>query len=121
MNSARDVQSRATLHSWKEIASYLGVTVRSVQRWEKESGLPVYRQGGGKSARVFAHTDELRGWMDATDHDWVFIVNAIRGTGGVGAVSRACCLLETTTIAFHIRTLPSAPDTGSGLTRCGCG
>jgi hypothetical protein len=31
------------LDSWKEIASYLGRGVRTVQRWECEEGLPVHR------------------------------------------------------------------------------
>jgi hypothetical protein len=52
------------LQSWKEIAGFLGVTVRSVQRWES-SGLPVYRQGEGAKARVFAYTGELQQWMQA--------------------------------------------------------
>ena len=31
------------LDSWKEIAAYLGRGVRTVQRWEREEGLPVHR------------------------------------------------------------------------------
>jgi hypothetical protein len=31
------------LDSWKEIAAYLGRSVRSVQRWERAEGLPVLR------------------------------------------------------------------------------
>ena len=34
---------KAPLDSWKEIASYLERTVRTVQRWEKKDGLPVHR------------------------------------------------------------------------------
>jgi len=51
------------LQSWKEIADYLGVTVRSAQRWEKIAGLPVRRLGRGRSARVVAFTGELDEWM----------------------------------------------------------
>jgi len=50
--------ARQTLQLWKEIAAFLGVTVRSVQRWEA-AGLPVYRQGDSAKARVFAYSDEL--------------------------------------------------------------
>jgi hypothetical protein len=31
------------LDSWKEIAAYLGRAIRTVQRWEREEGLPVHR------------------------------------------------------------------------------
>ena len=31
------------LDSWKEIAAYLGRGIRTVQRWEREEGLPVHR------------------------------------------------------------------------------
>jgi hypothetical protein len=54
-----------TLHAWKEIAAHLGVVVRSVQRWEKYGGLPVYRQGSGKKSRVFAYAAELDKWREA--------------------------------------------------------
>ena len=36
----------SVLNSWKEIASYLGRSVRTVQRWEREFGLPVHRPAG---------------------------------------------------------------------------
>lgn len=51
------------LESWKEIASHMGRAVRTVQRWEKEAGLPVYRLPGGGLERVFAYTDELDEWI----------------------------------------------------------
>ncbi|MCS7315403.1 MAG: helix-turn-helix domain-containing protein [Bryobacterales bacterium] len=53
------------MSSWKEIAAYLGVTVRSVQRWEKTGGLPVRRLGRGRSARVVAFSGELDAWVRA--------------------------------------------------------
>ena len=53
---------RNVRRSWKEIADYLGVSVRAVQAWEKERGLPVHRLGTGTRARVFAFVDELEDW-----------------------------------------------------------
>ena len=41
----------------------MGRAVRTVQRWEKEANLPVYRLPGGGLERVFAYTDELDEWM----------------------------------------------------------
>ncbi|MGD0871198.1 MAG: hypothetical protein ABSB88_16715 [Bryobacteraceae bacterium] len=60
----KEVPKRRLLRTWKEIAECLGVTVRSVERWEKQAGLPVYRQGGGRKARVFAYSDELQRWLE---------------------------------------------------------
>ena len=60
----KEVPKRRLLRTWKEIAECLGVTVRSAERWEKQAGLPVHRQGGGRKARVFAYTDELQKWLE---------------------------------------------------------
>jgi hypothetical protein len=54
-------QSRKVVSSWKEIAAHFGVTVRTVQIWESERGLPVHRMPGVKG-RVYAYIDELEGW-----------------------------------------------------------
>lgn len=49
------------LHSWKEIAEYLDVSVRTAQLWEKDRGLPVRRLPGGRG-RVLALTNEIEDW-----------------------------------------------------------
>ncbi len=51
------------LDSWKAIAEYLGVEVRSVQRWEKERGLPAHRVPGDRRGRVFAYPSDLDTWL----------------------------------------------------------
>ncbi len=56
---------RPRLDSWKEIASHLGRDVRTVIRWERNRGLPVYRVPGGKLSRVFAYPGELDQWLAA--------------------------------------------------------
>ena len=50
------------LESWKEIAAYLKRDVRTVQRWEKEEGLPVHRHIHTKQASVYAYEPELDVW-----------------------------------------------------------
>ena len=50
------------LESWKEIAAYLRRDVRTVQRWERHEGLPVYRHIHNKLATVYAYTAELDDW-----------------------------------------------------------
>jgi Tol biopolymer transport system component len=50
------------LDSWKEIASYLDRGVRTVQRWEREEGLPVHRLQHEKRGTVYAYRRELDEW-----------------------------------------------------------
>ncbi len=51
------------LSSWKEVAAYLGVSVRTVQRWEKREDLPVKRHLHESRATVYALKSELDAWM----------------------------------------------------------
>ncbi len=53
---------QAVLGSWKEIANYLGKGVRTVQRWERYSGLPVHRPSGSSKGVVLAFPSELDKW-----------------------------------------------------------
>ena len=50
------------LQSWKEIAAYLRRDVRTVQRWEKQEGLPVHRHVHNKLSSVYAEKSELEAW-----------------------------------------------------------
>jgi len=53
------------LSSWKEIASYLGKGVRTVQRWEQQYGLPVRRPNAKTKGIVHATRQELDKWLEA--------------------------------------------------------
>ncbi|HEY3380787.1 MAG TPA: hypothetical protein VGK32_03405 [Vicinamibacterales bacterium] len=53
------------LNGWKDIAEYLAKCVRTVQRWEKEYGLPVRRIGRAGGEIVFAFPAELDAWRAA--------------------------------------------------------
>jgi len=53
----------AVLTSWKEIAAHLGKGVRTVQRWERELGLPVRRPKPKHKQIVLAFPDELNAWL----------------------------------------------------------
>jgi TolB-like protein/tetratricopeptide (TPR) repeat protein len=50
------------LDSWKEIAVHFGRTVRTVQRWERFCGMPVYRHGHHSSSSVYAFRADLDHW-----------------------------------------------------------
>ncbi|HSP92262.1 MAG TPA: hypothetical protein VLN08_15205, partial [Vicinamibacterales bacterium] len=71
------------LNGWKEIAAYLGRSVRTVQRWEKDFGLPVRRFGASKPESVFALLHEIDAWLLTSQG-----VNA-RSGNGAGAESPA--------------------------------
>ena len=51
------------LTSWKEIAAYLGKGVRTVQRWEKDFGLPVRRPTHSDKSAIIARTRDLDAWI----------------------------------------------------------
>ena len=53
------------LDSWKEIASYVKRGVRTVQRWERDSGLPIHRLNRDKRSVVFAFRSEIDGWWSS--------------------------------------------------------
>jgi hypothetical protein len=54
--------SSQVLTSWKEIASHLGKGVRTVQRWERELGLPVRRPSNSRHI-IVAVPSELDEWV----------------------------------------------------------
>ena len=67
------------LDSWKEIARYLNRSVRTVQSWETQEGLPVRRHQHLKAGTVYAHRSEIDAWLegraamadgDATSDAW---------------------------------------------------
>lgn len=53
----------SVLSSWKEIAAYLGRSVRTVQRMEVELGLPIRRPKGHARSSVMAIPHELDEWL----------------------------------------------------------
>ena len=55
--------NRDRLESWGEIATYLRRDVSTVQRWEKEEGLPVHRHLHKKLASVYASPSEVDAWL----------------------------------------------------------
>lgn len=55
------------LTSWKEIADYLHISVRTAQTWEREKGLQVQRMAG-KKGRVSADPAELDRWKQSVSH-----------------------------------------------------
>lgn len=96
------------LTSWKEIAQYLGKGVRTVQRWEREAGLPVRRQTASSPHAVMAMTDELDGWARSRT----------RGPSGAlaGALQREMTLLHAENNELRARLVVLEAAFGAMLT-----
>ena len=60
-----DESLEGRLDSWKEIAAYLGRGIRTVQRWEREEGLPVHRLAHEKRGSIYARREELAAWWES--------------------------------------------------------
>ena len=54
---------RRVLHSWKEISTYTGRGVRTIQRYEVQFGFPVHRPAGSPRSAVLAFSDEVDQWL----------------------------------------------------------
>jgi tetratricopeptide (TPR) repeat protein len=63
------------LDSWKEIAAHFGRRVRTVQRWEKDEGMPVHRHVHRRRGTVYAWSPELDAW-------WASRAGPFRGESG---------------------------------------
>lgn len=54
---------KSVLAGWKEIAEYFGKCVRTVQRWERDMGLPVHRPNPKLRGSVIAYPGGLDVWL----------------------------------------------------------
>lgn len=78
--------SNGILQSWKEIAAHFDVTIRTVQNWEEEKGLPVQRLPGPRG-RVWARVEDLEAWRsrrtDLQSDPAAPAVTAVRPSRGI--------------------------------------
>ena len=51
---------------WKDVANYLGKSVRTVQRYERELGLPIRRPAAKATIAVIATKAEIDAWILAS-------------------------------------------------------
>jgi predicted DNA-binding transcriptional regulator AlpA len=54
----------AFLNSWKEVAQFVGLGVRTVQRLEAYSDFPVHRPAGKLRSPIVAIPTEIREWLN---------------------------------------------------------
>lgn len=92
------------LDSWKEIASYLGREVRTVQRWEKRECLPVHRHFHHRLGSVYAFKREIEKWRKDR-------------SSGPGAVSppgaEACTDRGGALLPLRLKNQPALPQEAS--------
>jgi Tol biopolymer transport system component len=108
------------LDSWKEIAAYLGRGIRTVQRWEREEGLPVHRLVHGKRGSIYAHREELADWWEsrqvtldaasATDADETPVALRLR------RVTRMSAMICWPALSSDARLIAYVSDAGDGMT-----
>ena len=65
MSHSKNAGLPEILSGWKDIANYLGKGVRTVQRYERELGLPVHRPAGKYVGSVIVTKAELDRWVAA--------------------------------------------------------
>lgn len=62
----KKTQTPEILSGWKSIARHLGMGVRTVQRYERQMGLPIRRPAGKLRGAVLATKSELDAWVAAS-------------------------------------------------------
>jgi hypothetical protein len=99
MSSASYSADPPALTCWKDIAHYFGKGVRTVQRWEREFGLPVRRPQGAfhNSAKspVIADPRDLDAWLQAR---W-----ALRPAKEDNEASRPASASPRASLELHLR------------------
>ena len=130
--TAVDPPSADRLDTWKEVAAHLRRSVRTVQRWEREEGLPVHRHRHDKLGSIYAYGHELDSWWSARgatlhDPDAHIADPPVQadGAAGVDAVPRRAVLsrpviavvaagVVAATLALIVTALrPSRPSTSA--------
>jgi Tol biopolymer transport system component len=86
-NSRKSTQEAGVvrLDSWKEIAAYLGKSIRTVQRWEEQEKLPIHRLPHADRSSVFAYPQELEAWRASRSH---LLENRAEDIGSSGGAIR---------------------------------
>lgn len=108
----------ATLDGWKEIAAYLGKSVRAAQRWERDVHLPVHRIKAPTGQVVYAHRAEIEAWRGGLDvlrcadsaHSCADPSPTRRGRTPIGVAGSFLCGLLLAAGAWAITEMSKAAD-----------
>jgi hypothetical protein len=94
-------QNPELLQSWKEIATYLGCGVRTVQRYELNLRLPVRRVAGKRRSSVLALKGDLDSWLRNSPISSAELAKADHLTRTSNKVSRASIALDAHQQILH--------------------
>jgi Tol biopolymer transport system component len=102
------------LDSWKEIAAFLGRGIRTVQRWEREEGLPVHRLAHAKRGSIYAKRDELSAWWESRRLTLTSSapVNTAPAAPRLDRVTRTSGMTSWPALSFDARLLAYVSDAG---------
>ena len=95
---------RVVLSSWKEVAAHLKVDVRTAQRWQKKTDIPIHHQPCDRRGHPFAYIDELDAWLERRARGTVLPPGAEPDT----ATSPSRLATEATSVARLPRGWPRA-------------
>lgn len=98
-------ESSLFLSGWKELAQHLGKGVRTVQRYERELGLPVRRPAGKTRGSVVAVKAEVDGWIKASPIREAFRLRNPQQNVWEGTETLRKGLSELVTLRNQMRTL----------------
>jgi len=100
------------LDSWKEIAAHLKRTVRTVQRWERNEGLPVHRHLHARASSVYARKSEIDAWWNReSDQKERGLPSGCRQTNFPDAATlRSSSIIRPVTRLSRSTTLPFTPS-----------
>ncbi len=111
--------SKGLLESWKEIATYFGREVRTVQLWEKHEALPVHRHLHRKQGRIYAYREELAAWKTASMHGPAQAARESRDADRTAVEPGALRTMQVPTVSRKLGLLPitSLNDAPGGAAR----
>jgi hypothetical protein len=88
-NRAEPAFEPQILSGWKAIANHLAKSVRTVQRYERDLGLPIHRPNGMIKGSVIATKIELDAWVAASP------IRTASSVFRASSVPLAACRVET--------------------------
>lgn len=102
-------RSSRVLDSWKSIASYLGRTVRTAERWHRYEGMPVHHHLHRKATTVYALREELDQWLVSRSQKRLVLSGA---DGAREEIRKGNCFIATVPSSYFRSFVSLSVDSG---------